>query len=150
MKTLILFLCAVAVVCSCALHKQESQQQVQQRTANEAIARQLFEHFNKHDWQTMAALYTETAEFKDPSFRKETVKQTRLQTVQKYSEMQKMMPDIRDSIVAVYPSGDKHVVIEFISTGTAPNGKKFSLPICSVLTIENGFITRDFTYYDNP
>jgi ketosteroid isomerase-like protein len=70
--------------------------------------------------------------------------------VQKYSEMQKMMPDIRDSIVAVYPSGEKNVVIEFISTGTGPDGKPFALPICSILTIENGFITRDFTYYDNP
>ncbi|MCU0427936.1 MAG: nuclear transport factor 2 family protein [Candidatus Kapabacteria bacterium] len=141
----------IAVLSACSVQKQESKQSNTNNTANnEAIARQLFDHFNKHDWQSMAALYTETAEFKDPSFGKETVKQTRLQTVQKYTEMQKGMPDIRDSIVAIYPSGDKHIVVEFISTGTAPNGAKFSLPICSILTIENGFITRDFTYYDNP
>ena len=36
--------------------------------ANEKIVRQLFDHFNKHDWKAMAELYTDPAEFKDPSF----------------------------------------------------------------------------------
>ena len=60
-----------------------------------------------------------------------------------------MFPDIKDRIVNIYPSGDKHVVVEFISTGTAPDGTKFELPICTIFTIENGKITKDFTYFDN-
>lgn len=31
----------------------------------------------------------------------------------------------------------------------APDNSKFTLPICTVFTIENGLITQDFTYYDN-
>jgi len=49
----------------------------------------------------------------------------------------------------MYSSGDKHVIVEFISTGTAPDNSKFELPICTIFTIENKKITKDFTYYDN-
>jgi ketosteroid isomerase-like protein len=115
----------------------------------EAVARLLFERFNQHDWEGMAALYTDTAEFKDPSFGKGIVKQTRAETVKKYKELNALFTNFRDSIVNVYPSGDKHVTVEFISKGTAPDGTLFELPIITVFTVENGFISKDFTYYDN-
>lgn len=115
---------------------------------NVAIAKKLFDHFNKHEWTQMAALYTDPAEFKDPSFGQEIVHQTRQQTAEKYNEMQKMSPDIRDDIVQMYPSGEKYVIVEFISSGTAPDGQKWKLPLCTIFTIENGLITRDCTYYD--
>ena len=41
------------------------------------------------------------------------------------------------------------MIVEFISTGTAEDGSQFELPICTIFTIENGKITKDFTYYDN-
>ena len=97
----------------------------------------------------MADLYVEITDFKDPSFGTEITKQTRQQTVQKYAEMSKMFPDIKDEVVQMYDSGNNIVVVEFISTGTAPNGTKFKIPICSIYTIENGKIVKDFTYYDN-
>lgn len=115
----------------------------------EGVARLMFERFNQHDWKGMAALYTDTAEFKDPSFGKGIVKQTRAETVKKYKDLNAMFTNFRDSVTAMYPSGDKHVTVEFISKGTAPDGTVFELPICTILTIENGFITKDFTYYDN-
>ncbi len=115
----------------------------------EGVARLLFERFNQHDWEGMAALYTDTAEFKDPSFGKGMVKQTRTETVKKYKELNAMFTNFRDSVIQLYPSGDKHVTVEFISKGTAPDGTVFELPICAILTVENGFITKDFTYYDN-
>lgn len=115
----------------------------------EGVARLMFERFNQHDWEGMAALYTDTAEFKDPSFGKGVVKQTRAETVKKYKDLNVMFTNFRDSVTAMYPSGDKHVTVEFISKGTAPDGTVFELPICTILTIENGFITKDFTYYDN-
>ena len=107
----------------------------------EGVARLLFERFNQHDWEGMAALYTDTAEFKDPSFGKSIVKQTRAETVKKYKEL--------NTLFTNYPSGDKYVTVEFISKGTAPDGTLFELPICTILTVENGFIRKDFTYYDN-
>lgn len=116
--------------------------------SNVAIAMKVYECFNKYDWIKMASLYSEPAEFKDPSFGIELVTQTRLNIIEKYSEMQKTIPDLRDDVLQVYPSGERHVIVEFISSGTAPNGSKWKLPICTIFTIENGLITKDHTYYD--
>ena len=118
-------------------------------TENEKLVKTYFEHFNNHDWKKMAEMYTETADFKDPSLGIGIVKQTQQQTIKKYSELNNVFPDLKDEVKAVYPSGDNHIVVEFISTGTAPDNSKFELPICTIFTIENGKITKDFTYYDN-
>jgi hypothetical protein len=116
---------------------------------NEKIIRQYFEYFNSHDWKKMAEMYTETADFKDPSLGKGIVKQTRKQTEDKYAELNEIFPDLHDKIIQIYPSGENHIVVEFISTGTAPDDSKLELPICTIFTIENGLITKDFTYFDN-
>ncbi len=116
---------------------------------NEKLVKQYFEHFNNHEWTKMANMYSETSEFKDPSLGQGIVKQTRQQIIDKYSELNKIFPDLHDQVVQTYPSGDNHIIIEFISTGTAPDSSKFELPICTILTIENGIITKDFTYFDN-
>lgn len=116
---------------------------------NEKLVKQYFEHFNKHEWEKMAAMYADSAEYKDPSLGPGIVKQTREQIVAKYSELSGMFPDVKDEVVTVYPSGEKNVIVEFISSGTAPDGSKFELPICTIFTIENEKITQDFTYYDN-
>ena len=116
---------------------------------NIALAKALYEYFNKHDWEKMAALYSEPADFKDPSFGQEIVKQSREETVEKYKEMGEIFPDLHDEIIEIYPSGDKHVIVEFVSSGTAPDGTKWTLPICTIFTIENGQIIKDYTYYDS-
>ena len=116
---------------------------------NEKIVRQYYEHFNKHEWEKMADMYTEVSDFKDPSLGQGIVKQTRQQIIAKYSGLSEIFPDVKDEIVQIYPSGNNHMIVEFISTGTAPDGSKFELPICTIFTIENGLITKDFTYYDN-
>ncbi len=90
-------------------------------------------------------MYVETAEFKDPSLGPGIVKQTREQTAQKYSGLNEVFPDLYDEVIQIYPSGDKNVIVEFVSTGTAPDNSKFELPICTIFTIENGKITKDFT-----
>ena len=142
MKNTFLILSLIIVLCSCNNNSHQSSQ-------NQAIIKHLYEHFNNHEWQKMADLYVDTTDFKDPSFGTEIAKQTRLQTVQKYSEMEKMFPDIKDEVVQMYDSGNNVVIVEFVSTGTAPDGTKFKMPICSIYTIENGKIVKDFTYYDN-
>ena len=110
---------------------------------------QYFEHFNNHDWDSMAEMYVETAEFKDPSLGPGIVKQTREQTIKKYSELNEVFPDLHDEVIQIYPSGDTHIIVEFVSTGTTPDSSKFELPICTIFTIESGKISKDFTYYDN-
>lgn len=116
---------------------------------NEKLVKQYFEHFNKHEWAKMANMYSEISEFKDPSLGQGIVRQTRQQIIDKYSELNKIFPDLHDQVIQIYPSGDKHIIVEFVSTGTAPDNSKFELPICTILTIENGIITKDFTYFDN-
>jgi len=118
-------------------------------TKNEKIVKQYYEHFNKHEWERMAEMYTQISDFKDPSLGQGIVKQTRQQIIEKYSGLGEMFPDVKNEIIQIYPSGDKHIIVEFVSTGTAPDGSKFELPICTIFTIENGQITKDFTYYDN-
>jgi ketosteroid isomerase-like protein len=116
---------------------------------NEKLVKEYFELFNKHDWVKMAGMYAEPAEFKDPSLGQGIVSQTREQVIAKYSQLSEMFPDLKDEIVNIYPSGEKHIIVEFKSTGTALDSTKFELPICTIFTIENGIITKDFAYYDN-
>jgi ketosteroid isomerase-like protein len=116
---------------------------------NEAFVKTYFDHFNKHDFKKMARMYADTANFKDPSLGQGIVKQTRQQTIEKYTELVKIFPDLHDHVVQLYPSGKNTIIVEFISSGTGPDNVKFELPICSILTIENGLITKDFTYFDN-
>lgn len=118
-------------------------------TENEKLVNQYFDHFNNHEWTQMAKLYSESVDFKDPSLGQGIVKQTRQQIIDKYSGLNDMFPDLKDNVIQIYPSGDKNIIVEFISTGTAPDGSTFELPICTIFTIDNGMITKDFTYYDN-
>lgn len=116
---------------------------------NEKLIRNYFELFNKHQWKALSETYMENAEFKDPSFGNGIVKQSKAEFVKKYTELNQIFPDLKDSILQVYPSGDKHIIVEFVSTGTAPDQSKFELPISTIFTIEDGKITKDYTYYDN-
>lgn len=63
---------------------------------NEAVIQQYFQHFNNHDWEKMADMYTSDATFKDPAFGKGEVKQTREEIISKYSALQEIFPDLKD------------------------------------------------------
>lgn len=117
--------------------------------ANIQLVKDMFASFNEHNWDQMASYYSDSAEFKDPSFGDTVVIQNRHQISEKYGELNAMFPDVKDEIVNIYPAGEKNIVVEFISTGTAPDSSKMKLPICTIFTIENGLITKDYTYYDN-
>jgi hypothetical protein len=124
-------------------------QQVPHASNHEAFVKQYFGYFNQHNWEKLAGLYADTAQFKDPTLGKDIVLQTRQQTIKKYSELNSVFPDLNDKVINTYASDSNHVIIEFVSTGTGPDQVKFELPICCILTIENGLITKDFTYFDN-
>jgi ketosteroid isomerase-like protein len=115
---------------------------------NVAVVRQMFDAFNTHDWARMYSFYDPGARYLDPAFGLEYVMKTEEEIVGKYTGMQKYFPDIRDSLTGVYPSGDK-VIVEFISMGKAADGTSFKLPIVSILTVRDGKIVTDATYYDN-
>jgi ketosteroid isomerase-like protein len=141
---MILFIATIALV-SC----NNSYEKSMITTDNEKLVKLYFEHFNNHDWTKMANMYTETAEFKDPTLGQGIVKQTRQQIIEKYSGLSEMFPDVKDKVIQTYPSGNNHIIVEFVSSGTALDNSKFELPICTIFTFENGLITKDFTYFDN-
>lgn len=116
---------------------------------NEKLINNYFELFNKHQWEDLSNLYIDNAEFKDPTLGTGAVKQTKKDFVKKYSELNQLFPDLNDKIIQIYPSGENDIIVEFISTGSGPGNSKFELPICTIFTIKNGKITKDFTYYDN-
>jgi ketosteroid isomerase-like protein len=134
----------VSLLWSCTTTNNTNQQQ-----ENLKLITTYFEYFNNHQWAEMAALYTEKAQFKDPSLGLTPITMTIDETIDKYQQLQQVFPDLQDSITATYPSGNNHIIVEFVSSGTALDGITFSLPICTIFTIENGKITKDFTYYDN-
>jgi hypothetical protein len=146
MRKLFTIVIAVFILVSC---NNQNQSNIIDSSNNEKIVKQYFEYFNSHNWKKMAEMYTETADFKDPSFGKGIVKQTRKQTEDKYAELNKIFPDLHDKVIQIYPSGENHIVVEFVSTGKAPDNSKLELPICTIFTIENGLISKDFTYFDN-
>lgn len=145
MKTLITLCIATLALTSCNEHSST----YPMHSENEKIVRQYFKYFNNHNWTEMAAIYVEVSDFKDPSLGQGIVRQTRKQIIEKYTELGNLFPDLKDEIVHIYPSGEKQIIVEFVSTGTGPDGTQFELPICTIFTIENGQITKDFTYYDN-
>ncbi|MDX6189737.1 nuclear transport factor 2 family protein [Flavobacterium sp. Fl-318] len=144
MKKAILSFFTLLILISCNNQKPQNME-----SKNTALVKQYFEHFNNHKWKEISEMYTPTADFKDPSLGTGIVKQTRAETLKKYSELNQMFPDLTDKVIQIYPSGENNVIVEFVSSGTAEDDSTFELPICTIFTIENGLITKDFTYYDN-
>ncbi len=150
MRNYILTTLFLAAILTAGCGKDDTSGLVAQQENNLRIAGRVFETFNRHDWAGMSDLYSDPAEFKDPSFGQEIVRQTRKQIAEKYGKYAEMSPDIRDSVIATYSAGERNVIVEFVSSGTGPDGLLWTLPICTIFTIENGKITRDYTYYDTP
>jgi limonene-1,2-epoxide hydrolase len=141
------------IVCISAFYAcQTSEPKVQDTASNlettKTVIEQYFSHFNAHNWKAMSNMYASSAEMKDPAYGQKAVSMTQAEIMAKYEGLNKMILDVHDSVIAMYPSGD-NVTVEFISSGTAPDSSKFQLPICTIFEIKNGKITRDYTYYDN-
>ena len=97
---------------------------------NIAVVQAIFEAFNEHNWDKMLSYYSEEAVFVDPSFINPV---SDLKIIAAHYQMQQLFPDIKDEIISITAASDR-VVVEFISTGTAANREKFTLPICTVFT----------------
>jgi ketosteroid isomerase-like protein len=141
MNKLLIVLLLLTASCQSA-----STEKVDPTNANIELVKKVFEAFNKHDWKQMVSYYANPTDFLDPSLGLDYVKQTHEQSLTKYAGLQNFAPDINDSIVGIYASGDK-VFVEFISTGTT-QGQKWHLPFCDAFTIKDGKVVKDATYYD--
>jgi ketosteroid isomerase-like protein len=104
------------------------------------VATEVFEAFNAHDWSRMEGLYANDVEMMDPAFAGIKIGKEGM------TDFYKSVRDIHDEVKTITASGNV-VVVEFVSTGTM-EGKKFSLPICTVFKIEKGLVVSDHSYYD--
>jgi ketosteroid isomerase-like protein len=148
MKTLFSLLAFAAVFSSCNNDARQTANNAEKENLNKAFIEQYFTHFNNHDWKKMADMYIEQPEMKDPAFGLKSIKMTKTDIVKKYQELHEMINDVHDEVKNIYHAGD-NVIVEFESSGTAPDSRKFVLPICTVFEIKDSKITKDFTYYDN-
>lgn len=117
--------------------------------SNKKIILEMFDAFNNHDWEKMASYYSDSAIFKDPSFGNESIVQSKTEIIEKYRELEKMFPDVKDSLINIYNAEANHVIVEFISNGSMTDNSKWYLPIATIFKIENNKIVEDFTYYNN-
>ena len=116
---------------------------------NIELVNRYFYYFNHHEWEKMSNMYVNFAEFKDPSLGQGIFKQSHKQVLMKYQQLNELFSDIHDKIIKVYPSGKDNVIVEFTSSGTAPDGSKFELAICTIFTFKDGLIIKDFSYFDD-
>ncbi len=117
--------------------------------SNKKIILEMFDAFNNHDWEKMASYYSDSAIFKDPSFGNESIVQSKTEIIEKYRELEKIFPDVKDSLINIYNAEANHVIVEFISNGSMTDNSKWYLPIATIFKIENNKIVEDFTYYNN-
>jgi SnoaL-like domain len=108
-----------------------------------------FKYFNAHNWQKMADMYIDSADMKDPAYGIQSIKMSKPEIIKKYDELLMAVPDVHDDVKAIH-CAKSTATVEFVSSGTGPDKKKFELPICTIFTFnEQGKIMRDHTYYDN-
>ena len=126
----------------------------QQNEALEVVAA-MFDAFNRHDLDAMAALYADDAVIESPDF--EAPRRGPAGVRETYTPYFEGSPDIQDDVTRMFASGGQ-VAVEFVSRGTMTHlgpddpevmrGKAFALKIGAVLEVEDGKIVRDVTYFD--
>jgi ketosteroid isomerase-like protein len=113
-----------------------------------AVADRLFEAFNRHDIDAMAGLYAADAEIISPDHPKALRGPAGARAI--YTPLFARFPDLHDRVVTMTAQGDR-VAVEFVSNGCAAPAKEcFELPIVSVLTVRDGRIVGDVSYFDAP
>jgi limonene-1,2-epoxide hydrolase len=151
MKRTLLTIISLLIITACNQQNigNDMKEEKTMENKNIQLVNQYFQHFNDHNWSEMANMYIPNPQFKDPTLGKDIITLSRDEITAKYSELNSIFLDIHDEIINIYPSGEKFVIVEFVSTGTDGDGNKFELPICTIFEIKNGKITKDFTYFDN-
>ncbi|GAA4451786.1 hypothetical protein GCM10023189_14160 [Nibrella saemangeumensis] len=100
---------------------------------NIRVVRQLQAGLNQHDWAGVSQLYAERVRYKGPHTRYQEVEQTPGEVVAAYR-------GYHLEITQLYAAYEHHVVVEGRLSQGSPR------PVCMIYTIENGRITRQYTY----
>ncbi len=120
-----------------------------------AIAIKWIDLLNKHDSVALTALYSDSAKIQSPNWEGTKTGLTEVRGV--YSRYFTSTPDLHHKINNII-STDTAVIIEYDFYGTLSNpeestpaymrGKKYTLSACSIMSIRNGKIIRQESYFD--
>ena len=113
------------------------------------IVAALFEAFNRQDVEVLVALYSEDTRIVSPG---DTVARIGQEVVREiYQGHFDNIPGVHDAVQNIVTEGDR-AAVEFIATWDQPTeddpGARGSLRIATFITVLNGKITEDITYYD--
>ena len=105
-KIFLIALPAMMIIMACQNATQKNELNDKSSIDVKHIIKSYHELFNNHDWEKMAAMYSETPEMKDPAFGVKSIKISQSDIIKKYKELNMMIPDVHDSVISMYPSGD--------------------------------------------
>ena len=113
----------------------------------EAVVKKRFEATARHDVDAIAALYAADAVETSPGFC--AVRQGPAGARKTYADLFHDVPTIEDEVTNFVVDGN-HVAVQFIARARKPDGSiAFAVPLANFLTVENGRIVRDDTYFDS-
>ena len=112
----------------------------------EAVVKKRFEATAHHDIDAIAALYAPDALETSPAFC--NTRQGSVGARKTYGDLFRDAPGIEDEVTNVVVDGN-HVAVQFVARVRKPDGSiAFEVPLANFLTVEDGRIVRDDTYFD--
>src|SRR5205814_1232501 len=129
---------AASALTACAINKEQ--------TSAKGVVEERFAAVRRHDVDAITALYATNAVETSPGFCHERVGQDGVRRT--YTELFQAYPDISDDVIVTVVDGDR-VAVQFVARSRRPDGTVlFEVPLANFLTVRNGLITRDETYFD--
>ena len=126
-----------------------------QQASLKSLANQWAEALNRHDTIRLATLYADSSTLESPNW--EGVQKGHASLMQTYGRYFSSTPDLTHEIQEVIAT-DSMLIIEYRFYGTLSHpekntpeymrGKKYSLKACTVMSLRNGKILHQRTYFD--
>lgn len=110
------------------------------QTSAQQLVDARFATFNHHDLDGIVKLYAPDAVLTSPGFC--SPRQGQEGARRSYGDLFKAYPDISDEVVSYVAEGD-HIAVQFVV-----HLGKYTAPLATFLTVKDGLIVRDDTYYD--
>lgn len=111
-----------------------------------SVVEQRFALVGRHDVDGIAALYASDAIETSPGFC--TERRGSAGARRTYGELFKAYPTITAHITSLLAEGE-HVAVQFVARVRNPDGSvAFEIRLANFLTVQDGKITRDDTYFD--
>ncbi|MFB3124057.1 MAG: nuclear transport factor 2 family protein [Woeseiaceae bacterium] len=109
----------------------------------------LFAAFNRHDTEALVELYSEAARIRSPGDIEPRIGREVVREI--YAGHFENIPGVHDAVQNIIVEGDQGSV-EFIASWDQPTdddpNARGNLRIASFITVKNGKITQDITYFD--